>query len=117
MFLCAGLLLAACERPDLETVPICERLVPGLESDGVAIEILSRRPIEADSNSVVVHYRVQSSGPFWLACRFSEQTTPVGSPRLLSATSDRWGEISQVRLFLLQRYWLEEASGAADRGK
>jgi hypothetical protein len=36
---------------------------------------------------------------------------------LLSATSDRWGEISQVRLFLLQRYWLEEASGAADRAE
>ncbi len=99
---------------------MCEQMVPGLETEGIAIEILSRAPIDDDRNSVVVHYRVQSSGPHWLACQFSEPTAPDKLPRLLSATSDRWGELSQVRLFLLQRYWLAEVSktsGAADQRK
>ena len=83
-------------------------MIGGLEGEGARIEVLSHKVMKDNANAVTVRYRVQAAGPHWLACQFSDDQTVKGLPRLIAATSDRWGDISQVRLFLLQRFWLQE---------
>ncbi len=86
---------------------ICERVVPGLEAEGARIEFIEQKAEVKDNNAVTVHYRVNGAGPFWLACQFADDWTAGDPPRLWALTSDRWGQIPEVKVYLLQRFWLD----------
>jgi branched-chain amino acid transport system permease protein len=120
----AGLALAwgltNCSEADIEQLQICERLIPAIEAEGAKIEGVRGSTDAAAENAVRVEYRV--IGPdappdgSWISCRFSGRGFERDRLQLTGVVTARDGVLSDIRVFLLRRYWLDlYESQAGDR--
>ncbi len=118
----AGLVIAlsraACAGVDVEQLRICERLIPALEARGAEIEIVQGTIDPAAKNAVRVEYRVGSDAPpaHWISCRFGGRGFERDRLRLIGVVTDREGALSEIRVFLLRRYWLDLYEAQASGG-
>ncbi|MGH6897247.1 MAG: branched-chain amino acid ABC transporter permease [Geminicoccaceae bacterium] len=113
-----ALSLAACAGVDVEQLRICERLIPALEARGAEIEIVQGTIDPAAKNAVRVEYRVGSDAPpaHWISCRFGGRGFERDRLRLIGVVTDREGALSEIRVFLLRRYWLDLYEAQASGG-
>jgi branched-chain amino acid transport system permease protein len=113
-----ALACAACAGPDAEQIRLCERLIPALEDEPVAI--VGRDEDLAAPHAVIVRYRTAlTDEPRWISCRFGGSGFAQGRLRLVGAATDRDGPLSEVAVFMLRQYWLDLYEGqarAADQG-
>jgi len=117
-----GLLLAlsACGGLDVEQARLCERLIPALEEGGGELAIESREVDLTAANAVLIRYRLLEPGlapeDRWLSCRFGGRGFEQDRLRLTGVVTDREGELSEVRVFMLRRYWLGLYEGQGQAG-
>ncbi|HSA79332.1 MAG TPA: hypothetical protein VLE23_00835, partial [Geminicoccaceae bacterium] len=118
------LVLAACAELDVEQARLCERLIPALEEAGTDIAVTGREVDPVAPNAVLVRYRALEPGAAeapqsaerWLSCRFAGRGFERDRLMLTGLVTDREGELSEVRTFLLRRYWLGVYEGQAQGG-
>ncbi len=110
LVLLGAFLLSACTQVDVTQVRICEALVPALYERAIAYDVLRREADATTRHGVVVHYRIteppDARGDHWIACRFGGRDFSNGRANLLGVVTDRDGRLSEVRLFMLKRFWL-----------
>jgi branched-chain amino acid transport system permease protein len=115
------LALSACSALDVEQARLCERLIPALEESAAGVEIESREADPAAANAVLIRYRLLEPGGAtesrWLSCRFGGRGFERNRLRLTGVATDREGELSDVRVFMLRRYWLGLYEGQAQAGE
>ncbi|MDP6345972.1 MAG: branched-chain amino acid ABC transporter permease [Alphaproteobacteria bacterium] len=104
------LLLSACSRVDNEQARICELLLPALQPGKPRIEVL-RREVDAQADhGVVIHYRLDPGDgapeDHWAACRFAGGGFSQGRRHLVAVVTDQQGQLSEIRLHILRRFWL-----------
>ncbi len=108
--LLGAFLLSACTQVDVTQVRNCEALVPALYEWAIAYDVLRREADATTRHGVVVHYRIaqppEARGDHWIACRFGGRDFSYGRANLLAVVTDRDGRLSEVRLFMLKRFWL-----------
>jgi branched-chain amino acid transport system permease protein len=116
--LAAAFALAACAEVDIEQLQICERLIPALEAPGAEIEIVEGAPDPSAENAVRVAYHIGSEAPsaHWVSCQFGGRGFELDRLRLIGVATDREGELSGIRVFLLRQYWLDLYEGQATSG-
>ena len=116
------LALTGCAEVDVEQARLCERLIPALEAAASEIAVTGREVESSAANAVLVRYRVLEPGDDaeapqsaerWLSCRFGGSGFERDRLRLTGVVTDRDGELSEVRVFLLRRYWLGLYEGQA----
>jgi branched-chain amino acid transport system permease protein len=115
------LALSACAELDVEQARLCERLIPALEEAAAELTVIGREVDPAAPNAVLVRYRVQAADARqeterWLSCRFAGGGFERDRLRLVGVVTDREGELSEVRTFLLRRYWLGLYEGQVQNG-
>ena len=119
------LALPACAELDVEQARLCERLIPALEEAASDLTVTGREVDTSAANAVLVRYRVleadeaaeaPQSDERWLSCRFGGSGFERDRLRLIGVVGDRDGELSEVRVFLLRRYWLGLYEGQAQDG-
>ena len=113
--------LAACaSRLDVEQARLCERLVPALEASNVTTAVTARETDPTATHAVLIRYRVEAADAAaaerWLSCRFGGSGLARDRLLLTGIVSDREGPLSEVRLFMLRRYWLGLYEGQAQAG-
>jgi branched-chain amino acid transport system permease protein len=111
--LIAAASLAACADADVEQLRICERLIPAIEPQGAEIAVVQAAAEPSAPNAVRIEYRV---GPGvaparWISCRFGGTGFERDRLRLTGVVTDREGTLSEVRVFLLRRFWLDLYEG------
>jgi branched-chain amino acid transport system permease protein len=108
--LLGAFLLSACGEVDVTQVRICEALIPALYERAIAHDVLRREADATTRQGVIVHYRItgppEARGDHWVACRFAGRDFSYGRANLLAVVTDREGRLSEVRLFMLKRFWL-----------
>jgi branched-chain amino acid transport system permease protein len=108
--LLAALVVAACERVDVEQLRDCERVIPALEDPETRIEVLRGERDPAAENAVVVHYRTlggpQDPRSHWVSCRFGGKDLEAERRTLTAVVTDREGALSEIQLQILRRFWL-----------
>ena len=116
----AAVSLAACADADVEQLRICERLIPAIEAQGAEVEVTqgAADPSAENENTVRIEYRV---GPGalparWISCRFGGSGFERDRLRLTGVVTDREGALSEIRVFLLRRYWLDLYEGQTSNG-
>src|SRR5690606_27019968 len=114
--------LVACAEVDPEQARLCERLLPAIEAEGAQIELVRAQAATEAENAVRIDYRVvQPDGVAdhrWITCRFGGGGFERDRLRLTGVVTAAEGTLSDVRVFMLRRYWLdlyEQQAGAADR--
>ncbi|MFZ0850549.1 MAG: hypothetical protein WAO08_15225 [Hyphomicrobiaceae bacterium] len=95
---------------------LCRAVIPALNTTGSAVEIVRTAPL-VGGHGVRLDYRVAApTGELsrFVECRFAagRQASPA-SARLLAVTSEA-GPFSEVRLYVLKRFWLDAGSVMAD---
>jgi branched-chain amino acid transport system permease protein len=125
IFVICLLALSACAELDVEQARLCERLIPALEEAATDLTVTGREVDPAVANAVLVRYRALEphaaaeaprSAERWLSCRFGGSGFERDRLRLTGVVTDRDGELSEVRTFLLRRYWLGLYEGQAQDG-
>ena len=102
LVLAAG--LSAC-GVDGEQARLCRSLIPAFEGSA-PVEILEEAPDPAASHGVLVTYRSgDAERDRWILCRFAGGTLDADRLRLDGVTTDREGELTPIRLRMLQ-VWL-----------
>ena len=118
--LLGSFLLSACSQVDVTQARICEALVPALYQRAIAYDVLRREADATARHGVVVHYRItrppEARGDHWIACRFGGRDFSPGRADLLAVATDRDGPLSEVRLFMLKRFWLGRAQTETEPG-
>ena len=116
--LAAALALAACADVDLEQLRICERLIPAIEAPGAAIEVAQGTTDPGIENAVRLEYRLGSDAEaaHWISCQFGGRGFERDRLRLIGVVTDREGALSEIRVFLLRRYWLDLYEAQASSG-
>jgi branched-chain amino acid transport system permease protein len=116
--LAAALALAACTDVDFEQLRICERLIPAIEAPGAAIEVAQGTTDPGIENAVRLEYRLGSDAEaaHWISCQFGGRGFERDRLRLIGVVTDREGALSEIRVFLLRRYWLDLYEAQASTG-
>jgi branched-chain amino acid transport system permease protein len=85
------------------------------------VRITGREVDQGAPHAVLIRYAVRPAGALpetrhWLSCRFAGSGFDQDRLRLVGVVSDREGTLSEVRLFMLRRYWLGlyEGQGGAE---
>jgi branched-subunit amino acid ABC-type transport system permease component len=96
---------------------ICRSVIPALNPSGVAFDIV-RIVALASGEGVRVDYRARvPDGPsrsHFLECRFSPGSRASPDRGALIGVTTESGRLGELRLQLLQRFWLEAEGAAAD---
>lgn len=107
----AGLALAACGSViDADQARLCRAVVPALHEADVEIAETTLSPVVGAPNALKLSYRAKSgsfAGPHWLICSFAAGTG-VGRFNLVAVDTDR-GSVSDIKMFFLKRWWLQDA--------
>jgi branched-chain amino acid transport system permease protein len=105
--------LAGCAAGiDAGQARLCRAVIPALNGEAFAIEIVRTAPLRA-GEAVRVDYRVHApAGPRsrFLECRFAGQSEGAG----LAAVRTEEGPLSDLRLYVLKRFWLGAEGALAD---
>jgi branched-chain amino acid transport system permease protein len=114
-----GLILAlgACDEVDDEQARLCIGLIPALDDEG-SFSVAEILPQPDGDNGVIVRYALEAEGvaEHWIVCRFAGGGLDPGRLDLVSVATDRDGELSEIKLVLLQRWWLGQfGAGLTDR--
>jgi len=104
--------LGGCAGLDAGQARLCRAVIPALNGTALAIEVVRTAPLPA-AQGVRVDYRVQSAAgqrDRFLECRF------VGGSAggQLAAVRTEEGPISDLRLYMLKRFWLGTEGALAD---
>jgi branched-subunit amino acid ABC-type transport system permease component len=112
--LCA---LAGCAGVDTNQARICRSIVPALNLSAAAIEVVRTAPL-ASVDGVRVDYRVHaevgSTHSRFVECRFAPSGPAMPLPASLVSVRTEAGPLSDLRLQLIRRFWLEREGAAAD---
>ncbi|MCB2100378.1 MAG: branched-chain amino acid ABC transporter permease [Rhodobacterales bacterium] len=110
--LAAGL-MAGCDGLDMEQADVCQALLPALET---ALDDPGRHAIDphvtADPDhprTVVLHYRLSgepATADHWIRCTFAGSGFDSDRRVLTAVETDRRGRLSDLRLHMVQRFWL-----------
>ncbi|MCK0208611.1 branched-chain amino acid ABC transporter permease [Starkeya koreensis] len=111
----ALLLLPGCGSViDADQARLCRAVAPALHDEDTDIVEMALRPVPGAGDTLRYGYRTRGplgSGAHWISCRFAGHT---GAARFdLAAVDTDRGPLSEVKLFILKRWWLAEASEAA----
>ena len=113
-----ALLLAGCEQPADKRASLCARAVPALHANHPAADILT---IEQEPQRRAVHITYRLKGGIdggrlhWIKCSFSPDDAKTGWPTLVAVDTDR-GSIGEGRLFVIRRWWFDDAEHAQTVG-
>jgi branched-chain amino acid transport system permease protein len=111
-------IVTGCGELDPEQLRVCERLIPALEADGARIEIV-RAGADTAANAVRIEYRTigASGNPdgSWISCRFGGSGFERDRLRLTGVVTGAEGALSEIRVFMLRRYWLDRYEAQAIR--
>jgi branched-chain amino acid transport system permease protein len=114
--------LGGCGDVDPEQLRICERLIPAIEPDGARVEIVRAIADPAARNSVRIEYRTEGAGAdrdgSWISCRFGGSGFERDRLLLTGVATAAEGALSEIRVFMLRRYWLDlyEGQTTGDEG-
>lgn len=109
------LLLPGCGSViDADQARLCRAVAPALHDEDTEIVEMALRPVPGVADTLHYGYRTRGplgSGAHWISCRFAAHT---GAARfdLVAVDTDR-GALGEVKLFILKRWWLAQASEAA----
>jgi branched-chain amino acid transport system permease protein len=95
---------------------LCRAVIPALNRDASAIEIVRTAPLAA-ADGVRVDYRVKAPAGQknrFLECRFAGGTEAGPARTGLVGVMTEDGAISDLRLYVLKRFWLGPDAAAAD---
>jgi branched-chain amino acid transport system permease protein len=109
--------LAGC-APDIDAgqARLCRAVIPALNGEASAIEIVRTAPLAA-ADGVRVDYRVKAPAGQknrFLECRFAGGTEAGPARTGLVGVMTEDGAISDLRLYVLKRFWLGPDAAAAD---
>lgn len=103
--------LAGCADLDSEQRKICERLIPAIEAEDAQIEVVRAMTDPTAANAVRIEYRAIGSdghsGDGWISCRFGGSGFERDRLRLTGVVTAGEGTLSEIRVFMLRRYWLD----------
>ena len=113
-----GLILAlgACDQVDDQQAGLCTNLIAVIGEDGPFRVVETLADPEVDYG-VIIRY-VPEEGQTterWITCRFAGGDLEAGRLDLVSVVTDREGELSEVQLILLRRWWLGEFGASLSR--
>jgi branched-chain amino acid transport system permease protein len=114
--LALGALAACTSAIDAGQARLCRAAIPALNAAGAAIEIVRTAPLAAGAG-LRVDYRVRSDASQrsrFLECRFAAGTPASPEAATLIGLSSEEGPLSDLRLYVLKRYWLGGGGVAAD---
>jgi branched-chain amino acid transport system permease protein len=107
--------IAGCGDIDPEQLRICERLIPAITADGARIEIVRAMADPAAANTVRIEYRTGSAkgepDGSWISCRFGGSGFERDRLLLTGVATSAEGALSEIRVFMLRRYWLDLYEG------
>ncbi|MFT0859015.1 branched-chain amino acid ABC transporter permease [Ancylobacter sp. G4_0304] len=104
---------------DADQARLCRAVAPALHDETTELQETLLAPIPGAPNALKLSYRARSasgsSRPHWVICSFAGQT---GQPRFdLTAVDTDRGPLSDIKLFILKRWWLDsetpDLAGAA----
>jgi len=114
----AAVLLTACEQPADKRSSLCARVVPALHTNHPAADILTIEH-EPPRRAVHITYRLKQSIDggrlHWIKCSFSPDDEVTGWPVLIAVDTDQ-GSIGEGRLFVIRRWWFDDAEHARTVG-
>ncbi|HEU0060827.1 MAG TPA: branched-chain amino acid ABC transporter permease [Hyphomicrobiaceae bacterium] len=114
--LLVALLTGCAAGIDAGQARLCRAIIPALNGEAAAIEIVRTAPL-AGAPGVRVDYRVRAPAgqkSRFLECRFAG-TREAGSERAgLAGVATEAGPLSDLRLYVLKRFWLGPDAAAAD---
>lgn len=111
------LLLAGCGSViDADQARICRAVAPALQDEGASIRESSLSPLPEDADTLRLAYTVREddiSRPHWLTCTFAGRS---GTERFdLVAVDTDDGPLSDVKLYILKRWWLADSNTVIER--
>ena len=110
--------IAGCAEIDPEQLKVCERLIPALEDDGTQVEIVRATTDASAANTVRIEYRTDGdSDGGWIACSFGGSGFERDRLLLTGVATAAEGALSEIRVFMLRRYWLDLYEGQVTRGE
>lgn len=101
---------------DADQSRICRAVAPALEAEDATIAEIALNPVPGEATALRYSYRAQGpqgTAPHWIVCRFAAQTG-VERFDLVAVDTDR-GRLSDIRLYILERWWLEDLGPEAAR--
>jgi branched-chain amino acid transport system permease protein len=115
--LLAALLGGCVLLEDADEARLCRSIIPALDPDTTSIKILSTQRLTEDRGVRILYYteasasepRLQS-----LACTFQAHRNGAAEPRHLTRLQTDEGVLSDMRLHILKRYWLERSGHTTD---
>ena len=112
---CLILALGACDKVDNEQARLCVDLIAALDGKAPS-RIVDTLPDPNSEHGIVVHYLEDEKGmrERWIACRFGGSGLELGRLDLTGVMTDREGELSEVDLVILKRWWLGEFGAGLD---
>lgn len=104
------LLLPGCGSVlDADQARLCRAVAPALHAEGAAVRETRLAPVAGQPDTLRLVYTVYADGttrPHWLTCRFGGRT---GEARFdLVAVDTDSGPLSDVKLFIMKRWWLAD---------
>jgi branched-chain amino acid transport system permease protein len=111
------LLSAACSSViDADQARICRAVAPALYDEGASIREIALIPVPDEADTLRLTYTAPEDGvprPHWLTCSFAGRSG-VDRFDLVSVHTDA-GPLSDIKLFILKRWWLADATPTIDR--
>ncbi|MBL8658657.1 MAG: branched-chain amino acid ABC transporter permease [Rhodospirillales bacterium] len=110
--LLAALVVVGCSGPDGEQAGICRDVVAAVDPEArtAAVQALPAQSDPDDRHGVIVRYRLGPDGntatEHWVRCRFAGGGFAPDRGELVEVATDRKGELGDVELFMLRRFWL-----------
>lgn len=109
-----------CADVDPEQLKLCERLISAIEAEGASIEVVRATADPAAANAVRIEYRTIGSNEHvdgsWISCRFGGSGFERDRLRLTGVVTAGEGALSEIRVFMLRRYWLDLYEAQATQG-
>lgn len=91
-------LLAGCDGVDGRQLALCRTLIPAFEPDGAVVTVTAAHP--GDGHALMLRYRTDRD--HWIRCRFAGGFFEAGRTGLTGVATDRTGELSPMRFFMLK---------------
>lgn len=102
---------------DADEARLCRSIIPALDPDAIAIKLLTTQRLSR-GRGVKMLYRIEASASEpqlrSLACTFQTDRAGSAEPRHLIRVETDEGTLSNVRLHILKRFWLERSGAVAD---
>ncbi len=113
----AILTLAACGEVDDEQARLCQGLIEALDEGG-PFRVVGTAADPTSEHRVILRYVPEHGGAVhWVACQFAGSGLAAGRLDLIEVATDRDGELSDVQLHLLKRFWIQELGAGLKDGK